>query len=351
MRSFYQINRLAKKDLSSHPVIAKTGFTTTKSLLAIIGLVILISGLAFYYFFLSAQSPETPTNKTLQKTIPQILSLNLLPKGENREMNILILGRPGPGYPGENLTDTIILAHFNPTKEKLILISLPRDLLVKIPKSQNYTKINQLYGLGGLEMLKQKTEEITGLSIDSYVLTDLAAVKEIVDLVDGLNILIPQNISDPFFPGPNYTYEAFALSSGWRYLDGETALKYIRTRYTSPNGDFDRMARQQQILKALKQKTFSLNPFWDLPTYLKILRSLSKHIQTDLSFIEIQSLWQRIQKIESSRLVSSTIDKEKTNLLVGGPIALDNQLASVVWPKTEKEDYSEIKKFIKKNID
>ena len=322
------------------------------------------------------KSSEKPTTKT-QKIPPFNLSLG----AEIEEINILALGKPGAGYPGENLTDTIILMHFKPAQEKLVLISLPRDLLVKIPirpanesesrnftprlsmasqtrdaedieplKGAGFTKINHLYSLGGLEMIKQKTEEITGLQINSYILIDLAAVKEIVDLVDGLNILVPQDINDPFFPGPNYSYQAFALSAGWRYLDGETALKYIRTRYTSPNSDFDRMARQQQILKALKQKVLSLNLLWNFPAYLKIFQSLNEHIQTDLGLMEMKSLWQSASRIGASQIIKLVIDKKETNLMTSGPIILNGQISSMVWPKKGQENYDEIRNFIKRTL-
>ena len=320
----------------------------------IFSVILLTGSLSFYYFF-SNKSPDfkktekpAPPSSVLKK-ISSVKNFFISDDFKTEELNILALGRPGAGHPGENLTDTIIIFHFEPN-QKLAVISLPRDLLVKIPETQNYTKINQLYELGGTEILKQKTEEITGLSVDRYVLIDLTAVKETVDFVDGVNIFVPQDINDPLFPGPNYSYEAFALKAGWRYLDGETALKYIRTRY-SKQGDFDRMTRQQQILLALKQKVLSFNPLFDLPVYLKIFQSLNEHIQTDLTLLEIKSLWQTGQKIEPSQIINLTIDKERTDLLTSGPIMLNGQTASMVWPRAGQENYDEIKELIQGAIE
>ena len=310
----------------------------------IIGPIILIGALIF---FLPAKSFQI---KKAENRITRVFSFNSLFKPPAEGINILVLGRPGPGYPGENLTDTIILVHLNPKQKKAVLISLPRDLAVKIPETRNYTKINQLYSLAGLKMTEQKIEEITGLIIDYYILVDLVAVKEIVDSVGGLNILAPFDINDPYFPGPNHSYQTFNLSAGWRYLDGETALKYVRTRYTSPNNDFDRMARQQQVIRALKQKTLSLNVLSNLSTYLKIFQSLTEHIQTDLSLMEMKSLYETGQKIEPLRIISLVLDKKETNLMASGQTMLGNQPASTVWPKAGKENYSEIKEFIKNTI-
>lgn len=264
----------------------------------------------------------------------------------NSEMNILLLGQPGAGYSGGQLTDTIIIAHLEP-EEKAVLISLPRDLLVSLPGENNFNKINSLYYSSGIEALKTKIEEISQITIDHYVLVDLMVIEEIIDLIDGLNVYVAQDINDPYFPGPNYSRQTFLLKSGWRYLDGPTTLKYIRTRYTSPNGDFDRMARQQQIIHLIKQKVLDLNLLWDLPTYLKIFHTLQEHIKTDLSLMEIKNLYQTVRQIEPEEISHLVIDKKRTDLLVGGLVPFGQQMASVVYPKAGQENYQEIKEYIK----
>ena len=308
-------------------------------------------GLFFLIKLIPSSSIEVSSK--FEKSIPQkktsifknISSLFL--NNKSIEKNILVLGRPGQGYSGGDLTDTIILVHLEPIEERATLISLPRDLLVKVPGQDNLTKINSLYCLVGIEGLKEKIEEITDLSIDHYILVDLAVVKEIIKLVDGLNVYVPQDIDDPYFPGANYTYQAFTLKAGWRYLDGQTTLKYIRTRYTSPNGDFDRMARQQQIIRLVKQKVLALNPLWNFPTYFKIFNTLKNHIQTDLGLMEMKSLWQTAQELNIDQITHLVIDKKRTNLLVGGQAMLGGQVASVVYPKAGQGNYSEIREYIK----
>jgi len=173
------------------------------------------------------------------------------------------------------------------------------------------TKINSLYSIAGINGLKEKIEEITGLKIDYHVLVDLVVAQEIIELVDGLNVYVPKDIDDPFFPGPNYTYQTFNLSAGWRYLDGPEALRYIRTRYTSPNGDFDRMARQQQVITLLKQKVLELNLLWDFPTYLKMFNSLKNNIETDLGIIELKNYWEIARSIKYNQISQLVIDKKK----------------------------------------
>jgi len=315
----------------------------------LIGLFFLIQLIPASSIEISSEIKESERKKevTIFKTLTSLASTG---KNKSTEKNILVLGRPGEGYSGGNLTDTIILVHLEPTGEKATLISLPRDLLVEAPYQKGLTKINSLYNLIGIEGLKEKIEEITDLSIDHYVLIDLAVVKEIIELVDGINVYVPQDINDPYFPGPNYTYQTFILKAGWRYLDSQTALKYIRSRYTSPNGDFDRMVRQQQIIRLLKQKVLTLNPLWNFPTYLKIFNTLKSHIQTDLGVIEMRSFYKMAQEIEIDQITHLVIDKKRTNLLIGSQVMLGQQLASVIYPKTGQGNYSEIKEYIRKTI-
>ncbi len=265
-------------------------------------------------------------------------------------VNILVLGRAGEGHAGGDLTDTIIMARIMPQEKKVFLVSLPRDFLVRLPQGQGFTKINSLYQLAGVEELEKKVEQITGLQADYYCLINIKAAQEVIGLVDGLNVYVPQDIYDPRFPGDNYAYQTFILRSGWRYLDGAAVLKYLRTRYTSPQGDFDRMARQQQIIHLLKQKILELNPLWDFPTYVKLFQRLEENITTDLSLNKTRSLWQISKEIKAKKIRHLVLDKKNTRLLSSGLFPLGQDMASVVYPKAGYEDYSSIKEHIQSFI-
>lgn len=309
---------------------------------------ILLAGLFFLMKFAPSRSIEISSkNQSPQNKAGEI---NIFQSLQGTTANILFLGKPGAGYPGAELTDTIIITHLKENENVLTMISLPRDLLVKVPNKETFAKINSLYALSGIEPVKEKIKEIAGLPIDYYVIVDLTAIKEIVNLLDGLNVNVPQDIYDPYFPGPNYSYQPFVLKAGWRYLDGENILKYIRTRYTSPNGDFDRMARQQQIIKLAKQKIFSLNPLADFLTYLKIFNSLNKHIETDIGITKMKFFWEIIKNLDTDNLRAIVIDENNTSLLSGGQAAFGSQIASVVLPKIGQENYQEIREYIRERI-
>jgi len=363
MNSHEQINHFIEKGLFNNQLQKQNKKKKRKKKIKKTSLVIFISIALFasIYIYQSIQielssasnnqeSNSNNKNANILKSIFSSSEIDNLIKKNKEEINILALGRPGQGYSGGNLTDTIILINLNPSNKKAVLISLPRDLLVKNSKYGYLTKINSVYNSEGIEALKEKITKITGLSIDKHILVDLVVVKEIINSIDGLNVFVPQDINDPFFPGPNHSYDSFKIKAGWRYLNGTTALKYIRTRYTSPNGDFDRMTRQQQIINLLKQKVLALNPLWDFPTYLKIFNTLNKHIETDLGIMEIKSLWQTIKSIEIDKITNLVIDKKETKLLRSGQVMFGEQMASVVYPRAGQGNYEEIKEYIKLRI-
>ena len=357
MNRHEQINHFIEKGLFNNQLQKQNHKKKKKRNIKIIFLIIFIfiilSASIFILQLITRPQIETQLignkNANILKSVFSTSEINNLIKGDKKEINILALGRPGQGYSGGNLTDTIILINLNPANNKAVLISLPRDLLVK-NKSGYSTKINSIYNSEGIEALKEKITEITGLPVDKHILIDLVVVKEIINSIDGLNVFVPQDINDPFFPGPNHSYDSFKIKAGWRYLNGTTALKYIRTRYTSPNGDFDRMARQQQVINLLKQKVLALNPLWDFPTYLRIFNTLNKHIETDLGIMEIKSLWQTTKNIEIDKITNLVIDKKETELLMGGQVIFGEQMASVVYPKAGQGNYKEIKEYIKQRI-
>lgn len=267
-------------------------------------------------------------------------------------INFLLLGASGEGYEAPDLTDTILVARLISAQNKIYLISLPRDLWVKIPGQENWTKLNALYALAKknkgheFDLIEQKVQDITGLAINHHVMVNLDTVKDLVDTLSGVNVMVKKDIYDNSFPGPNHTYQVFEIKAGWRYLDGETALKYIRSRHSSA-GDFDRIARQQEVLQALKQKVLSLN-FWDLPTYWSIFNTISSKIKTDLNLWQIKDFWDKIKDIPGQNVVKTEINT--ADLVTTGQANLGEQTASIVQPRAGQENYEEIKNYIEKII-
>ena len=263
-------------------------------------------------------------------------------------LNVLVLGRSGGAYIAPNLTDTILVARVDTISKKIKIVSIPRDLAVKIPNNtKNITKINGLYQLGlnqseekGLRLIKEKAEEITGLTIDRFVLFDLATVENVIDTIGGVNVLVKDDIYDPRFPANNGGYETFTLKSGYRYLDGKTALRFIRTRHSS-RGDFDRIERQQEVLKAIKGKLLSLNPIWDFPKLWSIYKAVKDNVRTDLSLSDFKNVWSLAKNIDIEKIETMGLNPEN-GLIAEDKIKLGVHAADILLAKNKPFDYTDI---------
>lgn len=269
---------------------------------------------------------------------------------KNKErVNLLFLGIPGQGYRAPNLTDTIIIINSTPKAENPIAISIPRDLLVKSPNY--YTKINSIYQEGGIKAIKSSLKEITNLDIDYFIVLDLEGVKKLVDQFGGIDVFVEKDIYDPQFPGPNDSYITFSLNKGHHHLDGETALKYIRTRH-EPGGDFARIKRQQQVINILKDKILSLNLFWNFPTILKIWKTLNEHTYTNIGLTDIKYAWNLAKKTNLDEIEFITLNNqpEGNQLLVSDKIILGDEEAYILKPRAGLNNYEEIKNYINQLI-
>ncbi len=267
----------------------------------------------------------------------------------NETKNILVLGRSGGNHIAPELTDTILIAHIDGPSQKVKIISIPRDLAVK---HENYTlKINGLYKIGsekspsyGLELTKDKVEEVTGIKIDYFVLFDLDTVEKVINEIGGINVYVKEDIKDIRFPTDNGGYETFALKKGLRYLDGETALKFVRTR-NSARGDFDRMEHQQAVLKAIKGKVLSLNPIWDFSKLWKIFNLVQQNIKTDLTLNDLKNIWGFGKNLDLEKLETFSLNQEN-GLVKSEKMKFGTQTAYVLTATPKQFDYANIQKAI-----
>jgi len=280
-------------------------------------------------------------------------------RGENEgRINILLLGLAGENYPGENLTDSIIIASVNPKTFQTAMLSIPRDLYVQIPETESYTKINALYARGkdrhgrsteGIEDLKKALTDITGLPIHYYIALDFDGFKEVIDELGGIKIQVPKDIHDERYPGPNFSYQTFDIKQGLYTFDGETALKYARTRHDE-DGDFGRAYRQQIILESARSKAFSIGTLINIPAVNNIMNILGEHLRTDVPLDEMESFLELSKKIDTHLTINKVLDAGKPDSLMAvSHVFLGNVRAFVLIPRTGK--YDEIQELAKNIFD
>lgn len=244
-----------------------------------------------------------------------------LPVDENGYTNFLLLGKGDDAHDGVDLTDSMMVASLDPRKTKsAVLMSLPRDLYILHPTNMAHGRINELYrdykiqlrrtrGLSVPEAsqlaLRELGDELgrhLGIPIHRVVMVDFIAFANVIDALGGIDIDVPEDLVDTQYPGPNYTYETFAIAAGMHHLDGETALKYARSRHST--SDFDRSMRQQQILKALSEKVKSSGVVSSPSKLLALWNIVSQHAETTMPLGEILGAAQMGERIERDRVVS-----------------------------------------------
>lgn len=255
-------------------------------------------------------------------------------------VNILLLGRAGESHPGKNLTDTVMLASIDVRERRAAFLSIPRDLFVPIPDTDLSTKLNSLYQYGldrgnGAETLVREVEDITGQKIPYYVALDFDGFEKVIDDVGGVSVYSERDILDARYPGKNYSYETFQLSSGWHTLDGATALKYARERHDDPEGDFGRAKRQQQIIKAFQEKALSIRTYLDPFTANRLLGTLGDSVRTNLTMSRIASLIDLSKTTDLRNASSAVVDAwRKESLLRVSHVDMNGIQAFVLVPRT-----------------
>ncbi len=286
-----------------------------------ISLILFIFGilcLSIYFLLEVNRATQKITNSdsedtSLFDTISDLTStpeMSALRGYDDGRVNILLLGVAGTEKEGARLTDTIMITSIDTTSNKVSLLSIPRDLL--IPTKDGTFKVNSLLNLGEerdrhTELSRAAISHVTGLDIHYDVIMDFEGFEKIVDTLGGINITVPREIYDERYPGPGYSYETFHITEGFQTLDGETALKYARTRYEDPESDFGRAKRQQAILSALRNKALSrqmLNP----QKIISLLDVLSDHIRTDITPQDMRAFVALMKNVDTQNITNLVYD-------------------------------------------
>ena len=239
----------------------------------------------------------------------------------SRPVNVLVMGidrvLDAPADSGRIFSgnsDTMLLLRIDPTDNTVNVLSIPRDTQVEIP-GIGVTKINQA-NVGGGPLLARETvsKTLNGVEIDRYVRVSTDAFRELVDLLGGVEVYVPE----PMQYTDNTQKLKIDLKPGWQTLDGNKAEQFARFRHDS-FGDIGRVQRQQALIKALRSKL--TNPLI-LPRIPSLLSIMQKYIDTNLSMEEMLALVNLGQKL----------DKEDLKMvLLPGRFSTPNEFRSSYW--------------------
>ena len=196
-------------------------------------------------------------------------------------------------------SDSIMLVRTDPRRNRLTLLSIPRDLRVDVP-GQGRMKINAAYQIGGPALATRTVRSFTGLPINHVATVDFSSFEELIDAVGGVTVDVPAPVTSKF----ECPYSAARCRdwAGWRFgkgeqeLDGHRALVYSRIRTNELNAaesDITRGGRQQAVLQALTEKMTSPATIVKLPL---IGDDVARPLTTDLTAWQLTQLgWIRFR--------------------------------------------------------
>jgi LCP family protein required for cell wall assembly len=195
------------------------------------------------------------------------------------QVNILLLGSDQRPNDGGFRTDTIQLLTINPQEGTVKLTAFPRDLYVYIP---GYTvqRINTAMGWGGFEALTTTMEYNFGVRPDYYILINFWSFKEVIDSIGGVTVHIGRDLCDQ-----RDAFGWYCVSQGTMWMSGESALWYVRSRYTT--SDLDRGRRQQEVIEAIFEQLLNVDGLRRAPELYDIYK---RNVTTNLDFDFISSL-------------------------------------------------------------
>lgn len=289
--------------------------------------------------------------------------------------NILILGKGGANHEAPDLTDTIIFASIDNVGHRVTLISIPRDIWIPSIRA----KVNSAYywgnqkkppesgdsilrGGGGLVLAKSAVEEIVGQPVHYGVVVDFEVFKNIIDVMGGVEVDVEASFTDEKYPiegkednscggDPEYRcrYETVSFEKGLTPMDGETALKFSRSRNAEGDEgtDFARSIRQQKVIDAIKKKALSKEILYSPKKLLAIKDVLEENVETDIDDTALAILARRAWQAKNN--IGSDILPE--DLLENPPISLryDNQYVFIPKsddPETPENEWDEVYEWI-----
>jgi LCP family protein required for cell wall assembly len=242
-----------------------------------------------------------------------------------QQVNILLLGMGGEQNDAPYLTDSIMAVTIDPSTGRVMLLSIPRDLVVHMnlqtPSSRTWTnKINAAFEVpytsiiccvapeyqgrdGGGHAAEHEVGKLTGLTFDRYIGVDFVAFRDLVNALGGVDVCLTTNLDDYSYPNYNNGYMPIHYKAGCQHLNGEQSLQISRSRHAEQpqqQSDFGRAKRQQDVMQAIKKKATTVNGFSKAP---QLLDALQKNIHTDMSLSDMKAIYDWGKNLPDSSLI------------------------------------------------
>ncbi|MFI8687619.1 LCP family protein [Rossellomorea sp. NPDC077527] len=226
-------------------------------------------------------------------------------------------------------SDALIMMTLNPEKEKMQMISIPRDTRTEIIGHGTRDKINHAYAFGGTKMAIETVENFTDIPVDYYIKVNMEALSALVDAMGGVTV---HNDLDWYDEG--YYKKGYHYREGDIELNGPKALGYVRMRHLDPNGDFGRNERQRQIITAIIDKASNVS---SVTKFDDILDVLGSNVKTDMTFEDMMNIQKNYR---SARNKIEQYEIKGQGGMIGGTYYLT----------VPEEEQDKVKEMLKKNL-
>lgn len=299
-----------------------------RGLLLLLGSLVILAGVVFGVYKAVVRPPDVtgPTKdsggkdsgksntvkvSTVDEETGEEIEIEYEVPGSHKEgyYNILIVGTDDDG----TRTDTIMIARMDTSDHSVALMSIPRDTLI----NGNYSvpKINSVYGASGkgekgIAALKKQLAAILGFEVDGYVLVDLEAFIETVDLVGGVTFNVPQRM---YYNDPTQNLY-IDLQAGEQLLDGQHAMQLVRYRGYG-EADIKRTRVQQDFLKALAKKCLT---FGNITKIKPMIEIFIEYVDTDLTLGNMVYFAQELLKCDFDSMETFTLPGQGGVMINGG---------------------------------
>lgn len=289
-------------------------------------------------------------------TAGSVSSALFFPLMGSDRVNVAMYGYGGPEHGGGSyLADSIMILSIDPKTDTTTLIPVPRDLWIQgLPEIPDNAKINEAFAdgfvRGGVFEAGQAATtvltNVTGLPIEHWMALDFSGFRAMVDSVGGVMVDNPVPFAytwaeEKYFAG---IWDGGSFNAGPIFLDGNLALDYARSRYTSvqsESSDFARSVRQQRVLAALRAKLGG-GGLGSLGPGLAIMDALKGPLATDLSAIDLFLLSGHIGADRRIELTEGVILEATSNSI--------GQYILVVIGRATGSDYAPLRAYIQAEL-
>jgi LCP family protein required for cell wall assembly len=275
------------------------------------------------------QRPPAPEEPTEAVTI--LLMGSDDPNRAVDKASVAELLEAGEWNVGAYRSDSMMVVHVPADRSSAYVVSVPRDSYVEVfddegqPHGKN--KINAAFASYGPFGTWRTLENLSGLRLDHMAIVDFEGFRDLTTAIGGVDVYVPERVVDT---KTNTTWE-----TGWVHLEDELALKYVRMRYGLAEGDFDRVDRQQNFLRAVMEKVLADDTVGNPMKFSDTITAITENLTIDESWSndDLRSLALSLRGIEREdvRFMTLPFSHYETVPEAGSVNIIDEARAAELW--------------------